>query len=128
MNEGVEVLFLKLLIKCLEAVKDCNAFASVFQNFPPFLPHSTSSPAWAYFFFIIILSLLLFVRNKMVRNNIRKAKHIHFTIQLRATQTMKRHFEYHQPQCFPILEIIFYGLSESETLQFRFGFDKEKGT
>ena len=41
---------------------------------------------------------------------------------------MKRHFEYHQPQCFAILEIITYSLSESESLQFRFGFDKEKIT
>ena len=37
-----------------------------------FLLHSTSSPSWAYFFFIV--PLLLFPRNKMVRNNIRKPR------------------------------------------------------
>ena len=94
------------------------------KNFLPLLTPFHFFTIMGLFFFIV--PLLLFPRNKMVRNNIRKAKHIHFTMQLRATQTMKRHFEYHQPQCFAILEIITYSLSESESLQFRFGFDKEK--
>lgn len=74
----ITFLFLKLLIKCLEAVKYCNAFASEFQKFPP---SSYSIPLLHHHGLIFfIVPLLLFPRNKMVRNNIRKAKYIHFTM------------------------------------------------
>lgn len=79
--KGVEVLFLKLLIKCLEAVKDCT-FCFCISKFSSLTPFHFFTSMGFFFLLLLLFSLLLFVRNKMVRNNIRKAKHIHFTIQL----------------------------------------------